>query len=192
MKKKIISLLLIAMICSTALISCGNNKSSTNSNTETSETQQESKEKISPSDNAKDSKITGENNKPTVEVKKIANISDFKDKDKSSIETLLGKPESEDNNKSVYSKDDYTFEITYLNSKCSEIKITPKIEMKFPADATNILNLVGINADASDSLSPAGMEWDNKYDTYKINVVSDNKPSGKISYVNIILTDPTK
>lgn len=187
MKKKIISLLLIAIIGSTALISCGKTGAPPNSNKQGTSTEQ------TPNNNptSKGSKIVGENNKPTVAVKQIATISDFKDKTKDDIAKLLGKPVSEDNSKSTYEKDDYTFEITYLNSKCNEIKITPKIDMKFPADGANILNLVGINAGDPDNLSPAGMEWDNKFDTYKINVVSDNKPDGKISYATILLNNPS-
>lgn len=188
MKKKIISLLLVTIISSTALISCGKTGTTKNSTNETPATEQ-----VSPSDNnAKDSSIVGENNKPTVEVNQIATISDFKDKDKTEIEKLLGKPISEEDNKNVYEKDNYTFEITYLNSKCNEIKIIPKVEMKYPADGSNILKLVGINANEADTTSPAGLEWNNKFDTFKINVVSNNQPDGKISYATIILTDPSK
>jgi len=45
---------------------------------------------------------------------------------------------------------------------------------------------VGINAGESDTLSPVGIEWNNKFDTFKINVVSNNEPDGKISYATII------
>ncbi len=189
MKKKIISLLLVTIIGTTALIGCGKTETPKNSTNETPVTEQQS----SPSDNKeKDSSIVGENNKPTVEVNQIATISDFKDKDKTEIEKLLGKPVSEEDTKSVYEKDNYTFEITYLNSKCNEIKIIPKADMKYPADGTNILKLVGINTTEADTTSPAGLEWNNKFDTFKINVVSNNQPDGKISYATIILTDPSK
>ncbi|OOM78474.1 hypothetical protein [Clostridium sp. BL-8] len=187
MKKKIISLLLIAIISSTALISCGKTKAPSDSDKQPSVTEEQS-----PKDTSKDSKIVGENNKPTVEIKQIATIADFKDKSKADIEKILGKPVSEDDSKSTYEKDNYTFEVTYLNSKCNEIKITPKTDMKFPADGANILNLLGINAGDPDTLSPAGMEWDNKFDTYKINVVSDNQVQGKISYADIILNNTSK
>jgi len=79
-----------------------------------------------------------------------------------------------------------------LNSKCNEIKIIPKIDMKYPADGTNILKLVGINAGNADITSPAGLEWNNKFDTFKINVVSNNEVEGKINYAKIILSEPTK
>ena len=181
MKKKLVSLLLVAIISSTALISCGETKTPTDSSAQTSTTEQSS-----PSDSSdKNSKIVGENNKPTVEVNQIATITDFKDK--TSIEKLLGDPISEDSTKSTYEKDNYTFEITYSDSKCTEIKIIPKIEMKYPADGPNILKLIGIDAGEADKISPAGLEWNNKFDTVKINVVSNNLPDGKISYVTIIL-----
>lgn len=192
MKKKIISLLLIAAVSSTALMSCGKTKDSANLNNENT-TEQSSTASTTEQPPQSNSKIVGENNKPTVEVKQIASLTDFKDKDKSEIEKLLGKAISEDDDKATYEKDDYSFEIKYKDSKCNEIKIIPKSEMKFPADGTNILKLVGINADDSDStISPAGLEWNNKFDTFKINVVSNNEPNGKISYVTIILSDPSK
>lgn len=184
MKKKIISLLLVAAISSTALISCGKTKTIEDSNTQKPETEQTSPSSADSSN--KDSNIVGENNKPTVEVKQIGTISDFKDKDKTAIEKLLGKAISEEDTKSVYEKDNYTFEVTYSNSKCNKLKIIPKIEMKFPADATNLLKLVGIDAGQSDKLSPAGLEWNNKFDTSKITVVSNSEPDGKINFAEII------
>lgn len=183
MKKKIISLLLVAIVSSTALISCGKTKTTENLNTEKPTTEQ-----TSPVDSSnKDSNISGESNKPTVEVNQIATISDFKDKDKAAIEKLLGKPLSEDDTKSIYEKDTYTFEVTYSDSKCKQFKIIPKSEMKYPADGANILKLIGIDAGASDNISPAGLEWNNKFDVFKINVVSNNEPDGKIAFAEIIL-----
>jgi hypothetical protein len=187
MKKKIISLLLMAAISSTALISCGNTKTTEASNDQKPETEQASSPSSSPNDSSnKDSNIVGENNKPTVEVAKIATISDFKDKDKTAVETLLGKATSEDDTKTVYEKENYTFEVTYSDSKCKTLKIIPKSEMKFPADATNILKLVGIDADQSDKLTPAGLEWNNKFDVLKVTVVSNNEPEGKIKFAEIL------
>lgn len=190
MKKKIISLLLVAAISSTALISCGNTKTTEASKDQKPETEQASSPSPSPSSpndsSNKDSNIVGENNKSTVEVNKIATISDFKDKDKTAVETLLGKAVSEDDTKAVYEKDNYTFEVTYSDSKCKTLKIIPKSEMKFPADATNILKLVGIDADQSDKLTPAGLEWNNKFDVLKVTVVSNNEPEGKIKFAEIL------
>lgn len=191
MKKKIISLLLVAAISSTALISCGNTKTTEASNDQKTETEQTSS---TPNDSSnkessnKDSNIVGENNKPTVEVNKIATISDFKDKDKTAIETLLGKAVSEDDTKTVYEKENYTFEVTYSDSKCKALKIIPKSEMKFPADAANILKLVGIDASQSDKLTPAGLEWNNKFDVSKVTVVSNNEPDGKIKFAEILFS----
>ncbi|OOM78991.1 hypothetical protein CLPUN_17180 [Clostridium puniceum] len=189
MKKKIISLLLVAAISSTALISCGNAKTN-----ETSKDQKPETEQTSPSENDsnnndssnKDSNISGENNKPTVEVNKIATISDFKDKDKTAVEKILGKAVSEDDTKSVYEKENYTFEVTYSDSKSKTLKIIPKIEMKFPADAFNILKLVGIDAGQSDKLTPAGIEWNDKFDVLKVTVASNNEPDGKIKFAEIL------
>jgi len=183
MKKKIISLLLVTIVSSTALISCGKTETTGNSNTEKPITEQTS----SVDSSNKDSNISGENNKPTVEVNQIATISDFKDKDKAAIEKLLGKPLSEDDTKSIYEKDTYTFEVTYSDSKCKQFKIIPKSEMKYPADGANVLKLIGIDAGQSDKISPAGLEWNNKFDVFKVNVVSNNEPDGKIAFAEIIL-----
>ena len=186
MKKKIISLLLIAAISSTALISCGNTKTTEASKDQKTETEQASSPSpSSPNDSSnKDSNIVGENNKSTVEVNKIATISDFKDK--TAVETLLGKAVSEDDTKTVYEKENYTFEVTYSDSKCKTLKIIPKSEMKFPADAANILKLVGIDANQSDKLTPAGLEWNDKFDVLKVTVASNNEPDGKIKFAEIL------
>lgn len=192
MKKKIISLLLITVLTSATLISCGKTNTDGADTTPNKETTEQSEQNPQAPNDSQNSSIIGENNAPTVEVNQIATIADFKDKDSSSIEKLLGKPVSKEDIKSTYKKDGYSFEITYFDSKCGQIKITPDTEMKFPADATNILKLVGISAGDSDEISPAGLIWNNKFDTYKISVVSNNLPDGKISYVEIILAENYK
>lgn len=191
MNKKIISLLLIStIVSSTVLISCGKtNTSNETTNQETTVTE-ENKENTNVADEeSNSSSIIGENNAPTVEVKQLLTIADFKDKDEKAIETLLGKPKEKNGDTYTYQKDNYTFEITYFNSKCGKIKINPDSEMKYPADGTNILKLIGINAGDADYISPAKLEWDNKFDTYKISVISNNEPAGKIEYVEIILAE---
>lgn len=188
MNKKVISLILATLVSSTLLVSCGKAKTpDTNSNTQDSSVSEQNEKPKSPDAKGEDSSIIGENNKPTVEVKQIATVADFKDKDKQSIEKILGKATKEENTVSTYEKDNYTFEITYIDSKCGKIKILPKTTMKYPADGTNILKLLGINAKESDEISPAGLKWNNKFDTSKIEVVSNNEPDGKISYVEITL-----
>lgn len=189
MKKKIISLILIAMVSSTALISCGKTNTISDANQNSNKTEQTSDSTNSTNEETGNSSIIGENNKPTVEVKQVATIADFKDKDANTIQKFLGNPISENGNTSTYEKDDYKFEITYFDSKCGKIRITPKVDMKYPADGTNILKVLGINAGNADQTSPAGLEWNNKFDTYKINVVSNNEPDGKIEYAEIILAE---
>ena len=184
MKKKIISLLLVVAISSTALISCGKTKTTEVSNDQKSTTEQASSPSEDSASSNKDTNIVGENNKPTSDVYKLASISDFKDK--TSVEKLLGKAVSEDDTKDVYEKDNYTFEVTYSDSKCKTLKIIPKAEMKFPADASNLLKLVGIDAGQSDKLTPAGLEWNNKFDVSKVTVVSNNEPDGKITFAEIV------
>jgi hypothetical protein len=186
MKKKIISLLLITAITSTALISCGKKENTETTTDQKPTTEQASSPAEDSTSNTKDSKIIGEKNNPTVEVKQIGTIADFKNKDKAEIEKLLGSPSSQDESKAVYEKDNYTFEITYSNSKCNKIKIIPKAEMKFPADGANLLKLLGINAGESDKLSPAGLEWNDKFETSKITVASNNEPDGKITFAEIV------
>lgn len=196
MNKKIISLLLIStIVSSTVLISCG--KTNTSNETTNQETTnpgttvtEENKENTNVADGeSNSSSIIGENNAPTVEVKQLFTIVDFKDKDEKAIETLLGKPKEKNGDTYTYQKDNYTFEITYFNSKCGKIKIDPESEMKYPADGTNILKVLGINAGDADYISPAKLEWDNKFDTYKISVISNNEPDGKLEYVEIILAE---
>ena len=188
MKKKIISLLLITAITSTALISCGKKENAETTANQTPTTEQASSP--SPSEDSassnKDSNIVGEKNKPTVEVKQIGTIADFKNKDKTEIEKLLGSPITQDESKSTYEKENYTFEVTYSNSGCSKIKIIPKAEMKFPADGASLLKVLGIDAGQSDKLSPAGLEWNDKFDTSKITVASNNEPDGKVSFAEIV------
>lgn len=186
MKKKIISLLLITAITSTALISCGKKQNTETNASKTPTTEQASSPSEDSASSNKETNIVGEKNIPTVEVKQIGTVADFKNKDKSEIEKLLGSPISQDESKSVYEKENYNFEINYSNSGCSKIKIIPKNEMKFPADGANLLKVLGINAGQSDKLSPAGLEWNDKFDTSKITVASNNEPDGKITFAEIV------
>lgn len=191
MNKKIISLLLISTIVgSTVLISCGEtNTSDETTNQETTVTE-ENKENANVADGeSNNSSIIDENNASNVEVKQLFTIADFKDKDEKAIETLLGKPKEKNGDTYTYQKDNYTFEITYFNSKCGKIKIDPEYEMKYPDNGTNILKVLGINAGNSDYISPAKLEWYNKFDTYKISVISNNEPDGKLEYAEIILAE---
>lgn len=191
MNKKIISLLLIStIVSSTVLISCGKtNTSNKTTNQETTVTEENKENTNVANGESNSSSIIGENNAPTVEVKQLFTVSDFKDKDEKAIETLLGKPKEKNGDTYTYQKDNYTFDITYFNSKCGKIKIDPEAEMKYPADGTNILKVLGINAGDADHISPAKLEWDNKFDTYKISVISNNEPDGKLEYVEIILAE---
>ena len=191
MNKKIISLLLIStIVSSTVLISCGKtNPSNETTNQGTTVTEQDKENTNVADKESNNSSIIGENNAPTVEVKQLFTVADFKDKDEKVVETLLGKPKEKNDDTYIYEKDNYTFEITYFNSKCGKIKIVPKTDMKYPADGTNILKVLGIDSGAADQVSPAGLEWDNKFDTYKIRVVSNNEPDGKLEYAEIILAE---
>lgn len=191
MNKKIISLLLIAtVVTSTTLISCGKANSTNETTNQGTTTTEENKENANLANGENNnSSVIGESNAPTVEVKQLFTISDFKDKDEKSIETLLGKPKEKNGDTYIYEKDNYTFEITYFNSKCGKIKIDPKVDMKYPADGTNILKVIGINAGEADKVTPAGFEWNNKFDTYKISVVSNNEPDGKLEYAEIVLSE---
>ena len=191
MNKKVISLILATLVSSTLLLSCGKSKTSDDTNQETNVSEQDKKPNT-PGDSGENSSIFGENNKPTVEVKPIATVADFKDKDKDSIENILGKSIKEDGNVSTYEKDNYTFEITYFDSKCGKIKISPKFTMKYPADGTNILKLISINAKEADEISPSGLIFNNKFETYKIEVVSNNQSDGEITYAEITLAEAYK
>ncbi|SFD41461.1 hypothetical protein [Clostridium uliginosum] len=178
MKKKLITLLLVVVVSATALISCGGTKKDvTNTTTEQSQTTTETPA------------TTDASNTPTVEVKQVVTIADLKEKNEEAIKTLLGEPKSTDNNKSIYEKDNYNFEITYIDSKSGIVKITPSVDMKYPNDGINILHVLGINAETPDVTAPIGLIWNNKFDTYKIIVASDDKVENKLSYVQIILDE---
>lgn len=196
MNKKIISLLVLTMTMSTSLISC--NKTSSSQNTEkqnnttvedssskNSEQQNNSNADNSTSESSQNSKII--DNNPTIDVNKIVSISDLKNKTSDNIKAILGDPVSENNNVLTYKKDGYTFDITYFDSICGQIKVTPDAEMNYPADATNILKVFGINGGDSDTISPVGLAWNNKFDTFSISVVPDENNGSKLGSVQVIL-----
>ena len=180
MNKKIISLL-IGIVSSTALISCGQSNSASTASSSSASTEEDKP--------VQNSRVSED---PTVDVNSVASISDFKDKNADQIKSLLGDPISQNNNVSTYKKDGYSFEITYYDSVCGQIKIIPETEMKFPADATISLKVVGITAGDSDEFTPAGLVWNNQYDTYCIKAVSDPSTANKLAYVQIILDEKYK
>ncbi|AOR23334.1 hypothetical protein [Clostridium taeniosporum] len=180
MKKNIIKLSVISLLCIMTLISCG--KPNTNNTDNNNTTEQTQNENTTPT-------IPGNVEPSTVEVKKVVSIDNLKDKDEATIKKVLGEPKSKEENKVTYEKDDYTFEITYVDSKSAIIKIIPTKEMKYPNDGINILNVLGINAQTPDVTAPIGLVWNNKFNTYKITVASDASVENKLSYVEIILDE---
>lgn len=198
MKKSILSLLVIGALISGSLLSCGQQKtpsSSEGNNTVTednnaNENTENNQNQNTPADtsdsNDKNPALVGENNKPTVNIAKIGNVSDFKEKDEKSIKSLLGNPENKNNSVYTYVKDDYTFEVTYTDSKCGKIKVTPKKDLKYPADAANVLHLFGIDAGQPDNMTPSSFSWKNQFDTYLITVNSDDAVVDKIKNIEII------
>ncbi|MBW6410145.1 hypothetical protein [Clostridium weizhouense] len=187
MKKKIITLLLVGILSTTTLISCGGNKQNDNTNSTTEQTQINGEEKEPEA--VPEPATPGDVETPTVEVKKVVTLSDLKEKDQKAINKLLGEPKNTEDNKSTYQKDNYTFEITYVDSKSAIIKITPIKTMRYPNDGINILNVLGINADTPDVTAPIGLVWNNKFNTFRITVASDAKVENKLSYVEIILDE---
>ncbi|MGN0145211.1 MAG: lipoprotein [Clostridium sp.] len=187
MSKKILSLLFAALISSTLITACGNSSADTDSKSKDSDVQ--STQNSDDSQPAQSSTIF---DTPTVEVKKVVSIEDLKGKDSHSVASVLGTPVNEENNISTYKKDGYTFDITYYDSICGQIKITPDAEMKYPADATNSLKVLGITAGDADTISPVNFVWNNKFNTYKISVIPDNTVENKLAYINVILDEQYK
>ncbi|MDR5587890.1 MULTISPECIES: hypothetical protein [Clostridium] len=180
MKKKFIKLSVISLLCIITLVSCGKpNNTNNDTNNTTEQTQNE---------NA-NSTLPGNVESSTAEVKKVVSIDDLKDKDQNAIKKVLGNPKSTDGDKVTYEKDDYTFEITYVDSKSAIIKIIPIKELKYPNDGINILNVLGISAQTPDVTAPIGLVWNNKFNTYKITVASDASVENKLSYIEIILDE---
>lgn len=201
MKKSILSLLVIGALISGSLISCGQQEtpsspdnsnavtedsSNTNENNESQNNQAQNTPEDTSNSNDENPALIGENNKPTVNIAKIGDISDFKEKDEKAIKSLLGNPENKNDSVYTYVKDNYTFEVTYVDSKCGKIKITPKSDLKYPADAANVLHLFGINAGQPDNMTPSSFSWNDKFDTYLITVTSDDAVVDKIKNIEII------
>ncbi|MBN1041640.1 hypothetical protein DVW07_06110 [Clostridium botulinum] len=182
MKKNIIKLSVISLLCIMTLVSCGKPKTTNNDANNTTEQTQTENENAG-------STLPGNVESSTAEVKKVISIDDLKDKDQNAVKKLLGNPKSTDGDKVTYEKDDYTFEITYVDSKSAIIKIIPIKEMKYPNDGINILNVLGISAQTPDVTAPIGLVWNNKFNTYKITVASDASVENKLSYIEIILDE---
>lgn len=184
MKKNIIKLSLISILCIITLMSCGKPKTSNTDTTNDTATTEQTE-----NGNNNSSNIPGNVESSTAEVKKVVSIDDLKDKDEQAIQKVLGAPKGTEDNKSTYEKDGYTFEIIYVDSKSAIIKIIPLNEMKYPNDGINILNVLGISAQTPDVTAPIGLVWNNKFNTYKITVASDASVENKLSYVEIILDE---
>ena len=187
MNKKILSLLFGALLSSVLITGCGNSSSDSDSANKNSKT--ESTQNASDKDMAQSSTIL---DSPTVDVTKVISIDDLKGKDSNAVSSILGAPVSETDNVSTYKKDGYTFDIKYYDSICGQIKVTPDTEMKYPADATNSLKILGITAGDADNISPAKMTWNNQFNAYSISVVPDDKTENKLAYINVILDEQYK
>ena len=187
MNKKILSLLFAALVRSTLITACGNSSASKDSNTKDSNVQSTQN-----SDEDKPAQSSTIIDTPTTEVTKVVSIDDLKGKNAEAVASVLGTPISEENNVSTYKKDGYTFDITYFDTICGVVKITPDKEMKYPADATNSLKVLGITASDADTISPVNLVWDNKFNTYKISIIPDDKVENKLAYINVILDEKYK
>lgn len=187
MNKKILSLTLAAIASSTLITACGNSASTQKNETADSSTESSSNTEVT--NPVQSSSII---DSPTTEVTKIASVDDFNGKDSKAVESILGKPSSENNNVYTYEKDGYTFDITYFDSICGQIKITPKSLMKYPADATNSLKILGITAGDADVLSPANLAWTNQFNTYSISVIPSETDGNKLGSINVILDEQYK
>ncbi len=195
MNKKVLSIIAAIMVSSTLFTACGNSadkntNTSTDSNSGSSiESSTETSSNTEVTNPAQSSAII---DSPTVEVKKTASVDDFKGKDANAVSAILGNPTSENGNVSTYEKDGYTFDITYFDSVCGQIKITPESDMKYPADATNSLKVLDITAGDADTLSPSNMIWSNQFDTYSITVTPSESDGTKLGSINVILDEQYK
>ncbi|WP_294406179.1 lipoprotein [uncultured Clostridium sp.] len=189
MNKKIICLLSASVIAGTLISGCGNSSSGQNSADSSSSSAQTASASTEVSNPAQSSAII---DSPTVDVTKVVTVDDLKGKDSKAVSSVLGDPVSEDSNVSTYKKDNYTFEVTYYNSVCGQVKITPETEMKYPADATNSLKIIGITAGDADSLSPSNLTWNNQFNTYSIVVSPSETDGSKLGNINVIFDEQYK
>lgn len=199
MNKKIISIILTTIVCSSAVISCGNKTtSSTTSSTSSKSSAIETESTNSDDTYISPNSMIGDENtdvKPTL-VEKVVTLSDLKEKDTESIKNVLGEPISVSDNISTYEKNDYTFEITYFDSISGKVKITPNKDFKYPIDGANIIKILGVDPEESDTFTPSAMIWNNKFDTYKITVACDTnavteegKVSDKLGYIEVVFAE---
>lgn len=193
MNKKILSIIAAVMVSSTLITACGNSADTdTSTDTNSSSLTESSTEASSNTEVTNPAQSSAIIDSPTVEVKKIASINDFKGKDPNAVAAILGNPTSENGNVSTYEKDGYTFDITYFDSVCGQIKITPQSDMKYPADATNSLKVLDITAGDADTLSPSNMIWSNQFNTYSITVTPSETDGTKLGNINVILDEQYK
>lgn len=193
MNKKILSIIAAVMVSSTLITACGNSADTdTSTDTNSSSLTESSTEASSNTEVTNPAQSSAIIDSPTVEVKKIASINDFKGKDPNAVAAILGNPTSENGNVSTYEKDGYTFDITYFDSVCGQIKITPQSDMKYPADATNSLKVLDITAGDADTLSPSNMIWSNQFNTYSITVTPSETDGTNLGNINVILDEQYK
>ena len=190
MNKKLLCLLCATVMSCTLISACGN--SSSNGNTESNSPSQETSESSSNTEVSNPAQSSAIIDTPTVDVVKVITVDDLKGKDSKAISSVLGNPISENTNISTYEKDNYTFDVTYFNSVCGQVKITPKTEMKYPADATNSLKVLGITAGDADSISPLNLTWNNQFNTYSITVTPSETDGSKLGNINVIFDEQFK
>lgn len=189
MNKKFICLLSASVIAGTLISGCGSSSSGQSSADSSPSSAQTASSSTEVSDPAQSSAII---DSPTVDVSKVVTVDDLKGKDSKSVSSILGEPVSENSNVSTYKKDNYTFEVTYYNSVCGQVKITPETEMKYPADATNSLKVLGITAGDADSLSPSNLTWNNQFNTYSIVVTPSETDGNRLGNINVIFDEQYK
>ena len=84
MNKKIINLILIGIVSSSSLISCAQKNSDSTNNTSSTTASDSVEEKPVQNSNISEN--------PTIDVKQVVSISDFKDKNIDQINSVLGDP----------------------------------------------------------------------------------------------------
>lgn len=178
MKKQFFTIFCILNVCVFLFCGCQNEKTSkySNADVDTANESQDADDDINSI------------NKPTIVIDSICTVSEIKDKKQSQISKILGNAIDSNNNTYTYKKGDYKFEATFYENTLGRVKIIPQNKLVYPYDGANILNVLGINnASQPDIISPSALVWENKFDTYKISVVSDEKDGTKVGYAVVIL-----
>ncbi|AKN32376.1 hypothetical protein Ccar_16510 [Clostridium carboxidivorans P7] len=189
--------ILVIIICIVAFHSCGSNKKVDKNNTKQTTVQQ--KQEVKKEETKKE--VKQEETKQ--ELGQLFKLSDIKNKSQEEVNTILGQPTANRQEKwnyydtkeeapncfvNIYNKNNMEIEVFFIDSKAARITVTPK-ETIASSNINNILKMFYLSFDNPDLANKFGMHWNNQFGVYEFAV---NFQDEKVTFIHIILDEKYK